>query len=163
MVPKAGKYPLMSMSKSVLLLTKTLIGPPVAAPFGTIASFPTTLPFGAFSVDTVGSDSPAGHVVRYAMGPTADTVIRSEYTWAAAGIAQELCCTGKLRVPPPTKAGGPKAPLNPNPTRVSAMRQGVTGVNARPCAVGGAKYPLISISTLVLSLAKKLTAPFVPA
>ena len=40
------------------------IGPLAAAPAGTMASFPTTPPFKAFSVATFGKGFPAGQVVR---------------------------------------------------------------------------------------------------
>jgi hypothetical protein len=57
----------------------------------------------------------------------------------------ELRCTGNVRVAPPTSAGGPKDPLNPNPTRVSAIGQGVIGLMLKLEQPGGAKYPLMSI------------------
>src|ERR1700722_10459473 len=117
----------MSISKLVLLLTKTLIGPPASVPAGTIAWLPTTPPAGAFRVETVGWDCSSGHVVRNTSGPGATAVSRTEYTCAVDGGAHELCCTGKFRVAPPTSEGGPNAPLKPKPERVSATLHGVTG------------------------------------
>src|ERR1700722_480948 len=116
----------MSISKFVVSLLNTLIGPPVSVPAGPIAWFPTTPPIGAFRVDTIGSVCCSAQVVMYTSGPKLIAVIRVEYTSAVDGIPQELCCTGKLRVDPASRAGGPNRPLNPNPLRVSTTRQGAT-------------------------------------
>src|SRR5208337_4133875 len=115
----------MSMTKSVLLVAKTLILPLV--PAGTMASFPTTPPLRAFSVATTGSGWPAGQVVRYPNGPGATTVMRIEYAFADEGIPQVLERIGKFRVAPATSEGGPLLPVKPLPDRVSASRHGVTG------------------------------------
>src|SRR5580704_7947652 len=49
----------------------------------------------------------------------------NEYACASVGIVQVvLDRIGKVRLPPPTRDGGPKAPVNPLPVRVSTTRQG---------------------------------------
>lgn len=53
----------------------------------------------------------------------------SAYAWARDGILQALSKIEKLRLVPPEIAGPPKGPAG---LRVSAMRQGVTGLNRRP-------------------------------
>jgi hypothetical protein len=119
-----AKYPLMSINTSVALLANTLIAP--LLPAGTMAALPTTPPLGAFTVEAFGSVSPTGNAVKYPkLPPEGTTTVRfKEYACAELGIAHELCCTGKVRVAPPTSEGGPNAPLNPNAARVSATRQG---------------------------------------
>jgi len=50
----------------------------------------------------------------------------SEYAWAIEGMLHVvLAWSGKLRVAPATRLGGPKAPVNPAALRVSTNRQGV--------------------------------------
>ena len=62
-----AKYPLISISRLVLLLANTLIAPLV--PAGTMAELATTPPFGAFTVETFGSVSPVGNAVKYPNSP----------------------------------------------------------------------------------------------
>jgi hypothetical protein len=66
----------MSMTKSVLSVTNALIDPP--EPAGTIAAFAVTAPVGAFSVDTRGCVSAAGHTERYPSDNFGTTVKFSE-------------------------------------------------------------------------------------
>ena len=55
-------------------------------------------------------------------------------------------------------------PVNaPLELRVSSSRHGVTGYSASPPGVGGAKYPLISITASVLLEPITLICPPVPA
>jgi hypothetical protein len=61
------------MSRSVALVAKTVIAP--FTPAGTIAALEVTVPVGAFSVETIGCDDPAGQVVRYPTGAVGTTVM----------------------------------------------------------------------------------------
>ncbi len=60
--PAGAKYPSMSITKSVLLVTNTEMSP--LAPAGTMAALAVTVPVGAFSVETRGCVCPVGQVVR---------------------------------------------------------------------------------------------------
>jgi hypothetical protein len=68
----------------------------------------------------------------------------NEYACATVGIVQVvLDRIGKVRLTPPTRDGGPKAPVNPSPVRVSTTRQGsiatkTSGVSLRDEAVASA-------------------------
>src|SRR5207244_48503 len=96
-------------------------------PDGTIAALASTLACGEFKVETSGRDCPVGHVERKPSGPCGTTVMFSEYACAAEGMLQLLFGTGKSRMEPPMRVGGPKAPVMPSLARVSAMRHGVAG------------------------------------
>jgi hypothetical protein len=61
------KYPLTSMTRSVVLRAYTLIAP--LFPLGIIAPFATTVPSIALRVDTKGWSWPVGHTVIYAKYP----------------------------------------------------------------------------------------------
>src|SRR5271157_1386731 len=60
--PGAAKYPLISITRSVGLVTKMAIAP--LAPARTNAALATTVPVIEFRVETKGWGFPAGHVVR---------------------------------------------------------------------------------------------------
>src|SRR3954469_6110557 len=71
-------------------------------------------------------------------GPGGTTVILNEYAKATDGIEQVLLdCIGNVRLAPPARAGSPKAPGNPWPTRVSTTRQGVIPTKTRAFAPAG--------------------------
>jgi len=147
-----AKYPLMSRISCVALDENASIDPFVV---GTIAILEAITPSSAFSVDTTGCALPSGHSVRYPKPPVGTTVAFSTKAFALDGIPQEL---------PVTLTGS--APLNePLELRVSSTRHGVTVNSAWPPAaeLGGAKYPLISITTSVLLEPNTLIAPPVPA
>jgi len=76
--PAAGgaKYPLMSMTRSELLVTNTEMS--ALAPDGTMAAFAVTAPVGALSVETRGCGCPAGQVVRKPSDPLGTEVKFSE-------------------------------------------------------------------------------------
>src|SRR6266404_9862834 len=68
-------------------------------------------------------------------GPGGITVTLSEYAWAIEGIGQApLDCIGKARLAGPARLGGPNAPVNPWPARVSTTRQGVIPTKRRAFA-----------------------------
>jgi hypothetical protein len=117
-----AKYPLMSMIKSVLFVTKASIDPP--EPAGTIAALAVMAPVGAFSVDTTGSVSPAGHAVNQLSDPCGTTVKFSEYACAVEGTLQEPASKGNVRVCPALIVG-PASGFEKE--RVSTNRHGVTG------------------------------------
>jgi len=62
-VPIGAKYPLISITRLVLLLANTSIDPFV--PAGTIAALAVTAPVNAFKLAATGRDCPVGHAVRY--------------------------------------------------------------------------------------------------
>lgn len=159
--PAAGgaKYPLMSMTRSELLVTNTEISPFV--PDGTIAAFAVTTPVGELRVETRGCGCPAGHVVRKPSDPLGTEVKFSEYACAAAETLQVLERMGKVRVALPTIEGPPSGPAA---FRVSTRRQGVKGKKARAegLTVGETKYPLMSRTMSVSLEAKAQTPPLMP-
>jgi hypothetical protein len=102
-----------------------------------IAALATTVPVGSFKVVANGSGLLMGpcQIVRYPRGPGGTTVTLNEYASADDGMLQvELERKGKFRVAAPTRLGGPKAPVNPLPVRVSTTRQGVIATNTSELA-----------------------------
>src|SRR4051794_39970401 len=62
----------------------------------------------------------------------------NEYAAAEAGMPQVPCGIAKLRLLAAGSSGPPKGPFA---RRVSTRRQGVTGMNKRPCVIVGATEP----------------------
>ena len=79
------------------------------------------------SVENVGGvESGVGPTVTKSTNPGGTIVMLNEYAWAIEGMEHvALDWMGKVRLAPPTRLGGPKAPVNPDPVRVSTTRQGV--------------------------------------
>src|ERR1019366_9825251 len=99
----------MSITRSVLLVAKTLIAPSV--PAGTIAALATIVPVRSFRVETLGCDC-LGHTVRYSSTLFDTTVKFREYPCALSGMVQVLDSTGKSRSAPPTSDGPPSGPAS---------------------------------------------------
>src|SRR5205823_2676548 len=122
---------------------------------GTMAMLDVTMPSPAFSVETKGCIEPWGHRVRKPSGPGGTTVALRTKAWALVGTPQPLPGTSTSRAP--LKGGVPAGFL------VSRTRHGSVGKSNRPPAVGGAKYPLMSMTRSALWVTKTETSPFVPA
>jgi hypothetical protein len=93
------------------------------------------------------------------MGPGGTTVIFNEYAWAVEGTLQPLAGIGKLRVAPAAMDGGPKAPLSPLPptTRVSAIRQGVSG--KKPSGAGTGACVTVNVCPAMVSVPTRAMVP----
>src|SRR5262249_38288672 len=106
-------------------------------PAGTIAAFATTVPRNEFNVETTGWTNPVGQIVKKPsapegftlpgkVAPGGTTVMLNEYARAIDGTGQRevVDCMSNILVVFPVRLGGPK-PMGNDPSRVSAMRQGV--------------------------------------
>src|SRR5271170_3086334 len=85
-------------------------------------------------VMTLGCVAPVGHRVRWSREPLGRTATLREYAVAVAGMPQALWGISNSRLAPAASVGPPKAP---SALRVSATRQGVTGINVAPEPAGG--------------------------
>src|SRR5262249_61133265 len=100
------------------------------------------------NVETVGWATPVGQIVKNAnapgpltapgkVAPGATTVTLREYACATDGIEHVvLDCIGMVRGVALARLGGPNAPGNPDPARVSTRRHGV--IATKSCAPAGA-------------------------
>ena len=145
------KYPEISTIRCARSLANTLMEP---LPAGTIARFDVTLASSAFSVATTGRVCPCGHNVRYPSEPVGTTVTLMTCAWALTGIPHTLALTA---------TSGDVMATDPAGCRVSTTRQGATPYSDNPPVSIGAKYPLMSITRLVVLLANTSMAPLVPA
>src|SRR5579864_5343258 len=122
----------MSRTTSVVSVANTLTAP--FEPAGTMAALDLTLPSIELRVATKGWDCPEAQSVRNPKVPRGTTATFREYAVAVDGMPQALLGITKSRIEfkkswTPAMAGPPKGPLG---SRVSAIRQGVTGTKRVP-------------------------------
>jgi hypothetical protein len=92
----------------------------------------TIVPSKSFRVEAFGKAFPVGKTVISPKIPGGTTVTLKEYAWAVAGIVHVLLdWMGNVRMEPPVRLGGPKAPMKPTPERVSTTRQGVMATKTK--------------------------------
>src|SRR5262249_40429602 len=95
-------------------------------------------------VEATGRGWPVGQTVMKSTKPVGTNVMLNEYACAIEGMVQlVLDWIGNVRDAPPTRAGGPNAPLKPELFRVSATRHGV--MPTKTSAFGG----LVALVTIV--------------